>query len=84
MSNRLFIGNLAWDADADVLRSAVEDRGFVVTDVYIPLDRESGRPRGFAFLELESSAAADEAAEVLEGTVVGGRPVRVDRARART
>ena len=83
MTNRLFVGNLAWEAGASDIRVAAELRGFVVTDVFVPVDRESGRPRGFAFIELDSESAAERAATELDGELVAGRPLRVDLARSR-
>ncbi|QDU66027.1 RNA recognition motif domain-containing protein [Engelhardtia mirabilis] len=83
MTNRLFVGNLAWEARASDIRTAAELLGFVVTDVFVPVDRSSGRPRGFAFLELDSDDAAERAATALDGELLAGRPLRVDLARSR-
>jgi len=83
MTNRLFVGNLAWEARASDIRDVAESLGFVVNDVFVPTDRTTGRPRGFAFLELNSDQAATRAAAALSGALLAGRPLRVDMARAR-
>ena len=83
MGNRLFVGNLSWDTTEDALRAAFEQGGRTVKDVHIVSDRETGRPRGFAFVELSSSQEAQDAMSELDGAEVDGRPIRVNEAQER-
>jgi RNA recognition motif-containing protein len=82
MSNRLFVGNLSFDSTADSLRAAFSEIG-EVTDVHIALDRDSGRPRGFGFVTMGSSQQAADAISRLNGSVLDGRPIRVNEAEER-
>ena len=54
-----------------------------VTDVHLPTDRESGRPRGFAFVTMDSKGAMDAAIKNLDGQNVGGRNIKVNEAQPR-
>jgi len=83
MGNRLFVGNLSWDTTEDTLRSTFEQGGRTVKDVHIVNDRETGRPRGFGFVELSSSQEAQAAMSELDGIEVDGRPIRINEARER-
>ena len=51
MGSRLYIGNLSWDTTEETLSAALSEGGRNVTDIHIVTDRETGRPRGFAFAE---------------------------------
>ncbi|MEM1452444.1 MAG: RNA-binding protein [Planctomycetota bacterium] len=83
MSSRLFVGNLSWDTTTDTLRQAFESGGHPVNDVHIVLDRETGRPRGFGFIELADDNAAQNAMSTMDGQMVDGRPIRISEARER-
>ena len=83
MSARLFVGNLSWDTTNDTLRQAFESSGHPVNDVHIVMDRETGRPRGFGFVELADDNAAQNAMSTMDGEMVDGRPIRISEARER-
>lgn len=76
----LHVGNLSFQMTEEELRTAFEGYG-PVAGVRIVVDRDSGRPRGFAFVEMESEAGADAAIEGLNLGELGGRTLRVGRAR---
>jgi RNA recognition motif-containing protein len=78
----IYVGNLAFTATDDDLRSAFEEYG-EVTSVNIIMDRETGRSRGFAFVEMANEDQAKEAIENLDGAGIGGRNVSVNEARPR-
>jgi RNA recognition motif-containing protein len=82
MSARLFVGNLSLDTTPESLRDVFAPYGDV-TDVHVIVDRYSGRPRGFAFVTMASSAQAVSAMEKLNGALLDGRPLRVNEAEAR-
>jgi RNA recognition motif-containing protein len=79
----LYVGNLSYDSTADTLRSAFSQHG-EVSDVHLVVDRDTGRPRGFAFVTMRTPAEAADAAAKMNGTVVDGRPVRVNGADPRS
>ena len=78
----IYVGNLAFTAADDDVRSAFEEYG-EVTSVNIIQDRETGRSRGFAFVEMSDGDQAKEAIENLDGTAICGRNVTVNEARPR-
>lgn len=78
---RIYVGNLPFSATPDEVRQLFEPHGSV-EDVDLIHDRETGRPRGFGFVEMEESAA-QEAIQALDGTEMGGRSLRVNEARPR-
>lgn len=80
---RLFIGNLDFSADENDLRGAFAPYG-TVTAVNIVLDRETGRPRGFGFVEYANSNDARDAIAALDGKDLRGRNLRVSEAHERT
>ncbi|HEX7668226.1 MAG TPA: RNA-binding protein, partial [Polyangiaceae bacterium] len=82
MGNRLYVGNLSYDASTDSLRQAFEEIG-EVTDVHIAMDRDSGRSRGFGFVTMGSAQEAANAIQQLNGTMLDGRPIRVNEAEER-
>jgi RNA recognition motif-containing protein len=82
MSKRIYVGNLPYSATEDELRSVFEPHGTVL-NVDILMDRMTGRPRGFGFVEMEDADAL-KAIEKVNGAEMGGRPLRVNEARART
>lgn len=81
-SSKVFVGNLNFATTKDELATAFSEVGEVV-DVHIPSDRETGRPRGFAFVQFASADAASEAIVKFDGQELGGRPLRVSEARER-
>lgn len=82
MGKRLFVGNLPYNATAEDLRSFFGEIG-EITDVHIVMDRETGRPRGFAFVSYAKDEDAAKAAETMNGKAFGGRPLVVNEARER-
>ena len=83
MGSRLYIGNLNWDTTEDTLTAALTEGGRGVKEVQIVMDRETGRPRGFAFAEMASDADAQAAIQALDGQVLDGRNLTVNEARER-
>jgi cold-inducible RNA-binding protein len=84
MGKRLYVGNLSYSTSEMDLRDAFASTGEEVTDAKIVLDRESGRPRGFAFVEMATDAGAQKAIETLNGKELQGRAIAVSEARERT
>ena len=81
MSNsKLYVGNLSFKTTEDELRSAFGQFGSV-TDVYVAMDKMTGRPRGFAFVTMGTDDEAKNAAEKMNGTDLGGRQLTVNEAR---
>ena len=83
MGNRLYVGNLSYDTDNDSLRSAFSEDGRTVSDVHVMTDRETGRPRGFGFVEMASSEDAQAAIQALDGQLLDGRNIKVSEAQER-
>lgn len=79
-SPKLYVGNLSFKTTAEELRAHFEQFG-AVADVYIALDRMSGRPRGFAFVTMGSPEEAKLAVEKTNGVELGGRQLAVNEAR---
>ena len=84
MGTRLYVGNLPFTADEDQIRDLFGQGGRTVTEVKLVTDRDTGRPRGFGFVEMGSSEDADGAIRDLNGRDFGGRPLTVNEARERT
>jgi RNA recognition motif-containing protein len=78
-ARKLFVGGLSDSITEDILRDIFEGSGQVVADVHVPRDRESGRPRGFAFVTFATPDAAELARQAVDGAVHGGRPISVRR-----
>lgn len=78
----IFVGNLAFGTGEDELRSVFENHG-AVNRVSIMMDRETGRSRGFAFVEMANDEEAAAAIAALNGSSVGGRSLNVNEARPR-
>ena len=83
MGKRLYVGNLPYQCEEAQLRSLFEQDGRQVEEVKIVTDRETGRPRGFAFVEMATDAQAQTAIGSLHGKPFGGRPLTVSEARDR-
>ncbi len=82
--SRLYVGNLPFDVDEATIRSLFEETGGSVSEVKIVTDRETGRPRGFAFVEMGSADDAKKAIDALNGRDLGGRALNVNEAREKT
>jgi cold-inducible RNA-binding protein len=78
----VFVGNLAWTTTEDELAQLFESYG-VVEQARIATDRETGRSRGFGFVEMPDAIAAQAAIDGLNGTSLEGRPLTVNEARPR-
>jgi cold-inducible RNA-binding protein len=76
----IYVGNLSFDSSEDQVRSLFEAYG-AVEKVNIITDRDSGQPRGFAFVEMMDDDAASKAIEALNGTSLGGRNLNINEAR---
>ncbi|MFP6882873.1 MAG: RNA-binding protein [Roseibacillus sp.] len=79
---KLYVGNLPFSATEDEIRSLFENFGGAV-DLHIPLDRETGRPRGFAFVTLSTREHGEAAIESLDGKDMDGRALRISEAQER-
>lgn len=84
MSTRLYVGNLPFTADETQIRELFSQSGRAVTEVKLVTDRDTGRPRGFGFVEMGSSQDADGAIRDLNGRDFGGRALTVNEAKERT
>lgn len=80
--NKLYVGNLPFDSTEDDLNHAFSAHGSVQS-VTLITDRETGRPRGFGFVEMSTDAEAQAAVEALDGRDFGGRNLKVNIARPR-
>ena len=81
MSNsKLYVGNLSFKTTEDELRAAFGQFGSV-TDLYVAMDKMTGRPRGFAFVTMGTAEEAKAATEKMNGTDLGGRQLTVNEAR---
>ena len=83
MGRRLYVGNLSYDTTELDLRDVFGKLG-TVTDAKVVMDRETGRPRGFAFVEMSSDQEAQTAISELNGRELGGRAVTVNEAQERS
>ena len=82
MGNRLYVGNLSFQATPDSLRTAFAAFG-EVSDVHIASDRETGQSRGFAFVTMGTSEEAAKAIAQMNGALLDGRALRVNEAEER-
>jgi len=82
MGKNIYVGNLSYDTTSNTLQSLFEEYGQVVS-VNVITDRETGRPRGFAFVEMSDDSAASAAIESLDGQQVDGRALKVNEAKPR-
>ena len=83
MGKRLYVGNLSWDTNEDSVRAAFEEDGRTVTDVHLVSDRDTGRPRGFGFVEMSTDQEAQAAIDALDGVELDGRSIKVNEAQER-
>ena len=82
VGSRIFIGNLDFNTSREEIETLFGEAG-QVRDVFLPTDRETGRPRGFAFVEFESDDEASSAIERFNGHELSGRALRVNAAEDR-
>jgi RNA recognition motif-containing protein len=82
LSKKIYIGNLPFSSTEADLKDVFGRHG-AVDSVNIITDRETGRPRGFAFVEMEEASAAGDAIRALDGSDLGGRNIKVNEAKDR-
>ena len=82
MGNRLYVGNLSFSTTQATIEAAFAAAG-EVREVAIPTDRETGQPRGFAFVTMGSAQAASAAMAQLNGSTLDGRAIKVNEAQER-
>jgi cold-inducible RNA-binding protein len=82
MNNRLYVGNLSYSTTQASLETAFAVAG-EVHEVAMPIDRESGQPRGFAFVTMGNAQAANSAIAQLNGSMLDGRALKVNEAQER-
>ena len=82
MSTKLFVGSLPWSVDDEALRETFAVHGNVVS-AKIVTDRDTGRSRGFGFVEMESSDEASNAIKALNDSELSGRKIVVNEAKSR-
>ena len=78
----IYVGNLSYQTTSDELKSAFEEFG-AVDRANVVMDRETGRSRGFGFVEMPNSEEAANAIEKMDGADLGGRNLKVNEARPR-
>lgn len=83
MSTKLFVGSLPWAVNDDTLKSAFEAHGKVVSAKVIT-DRQTGRSRGFGFVEMENESEANNAIQALNGSELSGRSIIVSEAKPKS
>jgi cold-inducible RNA-binding protein len=80
MAKKIYVGNMSYDTTESALRELFAAHGEVVS-VSVITDRDTGRPRGFAFVEMASDTAANAAIAAIDGQSLDGRTLRVNEAR---
>jgi cold-inducible RNA-binding protein len=83
MGRRLYVGNLSYNTTELTLREAFGQVG-TVAETKVVMDRETGRPRGFAFVEMSSDQEAQQAIQQLNGRELDGRAINVNEAQERS
>jgi RNA recognition motif-containing protein len=83
VGTKLFVGNLSYAITEQELREAFSQEGRTVQSVRIALDRETQRPRGFAFIEVATDADAESSIKQWNGTMLNGRNIFVEKAQER-
>ena len=78
----MYVGNLAFGTTKQTLETLFGAHG-AVTDIHLPTDRDTGRPRGFAFVTMDSRSAMESAIKELDGKNVDGRAIKVNEAQPR-
>ena len=82
MGNRLYVGNLSFNANTDSVREAFSQFG-EITDVHVVSDRVTGQSRGFGFVTLGTAEAAQKAIREMNGALLDGRALKVNEAEER-
>ncbi len=80
MGTRLFIGNVSYNTTERTLRGLFEDRGLTVKDVVIVTDQQTGRSRGFGFVDLSQAVEAQQALDLLNGEDLEGKRISIRKA----
>lgn len=78
----LYVGNISYDLDEEGLAAAFQERGFTIERARLIMDRETGRPKGFGFVDIADSDAI-AAVRAMDGLRVAGRPIKVAPATGR-
>lgn len=81
-ASRLYVGNLPYSVSEGELRQLFSQAG-TVESITMPTERETGRPRGFAFVEMATPAEAENAIRMFNGYVLDGRSLRINVAKER-
>lgn len=79
---KMYVGNLSFQSSKQDITTLFSEHG-QVTDVHLPVDRESGQPRGFAFVTMDSTSSMASAISALDGHELDGRKLKVNEAQAR-
>lgn len=82
MAKNIYVGNLVWDCSADDLLALFQEHG-AVARAQVITDRETGRSRGFGFVEMNDDSEAQRAIDALNGADYKGRPLTVNEAKPR-
>jgi RNA recognition motif-containing protein len=82
MAKNIYVGNLVWDATSDDLLGLFQEHG-AVARAQVITDRETGRSRGFGFVEMDNDGEAQKAIDALNGHDFKGRPLTVNEAKPR-
>ncbi|UCD75095.1 MAG: RNA-binding protein [Phycisphaerales bacterium] len=77
---KLYVGNLSFDTTESELREAFSQFG-EISDLNLITDRDTGRPKGFGFIEMRNDQEARDAMKALDGQDLGGRTIKVNEAR---
>jgi len=83
MGNRIFLGNLQWDVRKDDIVSLLDEVGVEHTDVAVIMDRETGKPKGIAFVTVPEGTDMSVAIDKIDGVMLMGRPIKAEEARDR-
>ena len=83
MAKKIYVGNLPWSTTSAELEQMFSEHG-AVRSAEVISDRETGRSRGFGFVEMETDEGMNAAVQALNGKDMGGRPLTVNEARERT
>ena len=83
MGNRLYVGNLSFNTSKEAVQAAFAAVG-EVREVQLIMDRDTGQPRGFGFVTMNSDADAAKAIQALDGSMLDGRALRVNEAQGRS
>lgn len=83
MGKRLFVGNLSFSTTEDSLAAVFQEGGWATSSISVVTDRDTGRSRGFAFVDMANDADAAAAIQALDGKQLDGRALRVNEAEER-